>query len=88
MAINLSFETLGDSVPMQLKFKRSVNSLWTYYFMVTFLVSFKLILININLTGNSEPEVAITLCAVFVSSYRFKTCWTSVVKQFNISSPI
>ena len=52
---------------MQLKFKRSVNSLWTYYFMVTFLVSFKLILININLTGNNEPEMAITLCAVFVS---------------------
>ena len=67
MAINLSFETLGDSVPMQLKFKRSVNSLWTYYFMVTFLVSFKLILININLTGNNEPGMAITLCAVFVS---------------------
>ena len=67
MAINLSFETLVDSVPMQLKFKRSVNSLWTYYFMVTFLVSFKLILININLTGNNEPEMAITLCAVFVS---------------------
>ena len=67
MAINLSFETLGDSVPMQLKFKRSVNSLWTYYFMVTFLVSFKLILININLTGNNEPEMTITLCAVFVS---------------------
>ena len=67
MAISFSFETLGDSVPMQLKFKRSVNSLWTYYFMVTFLVSFKLILININLTGNNEPEMAITLCAVFVS---------------------
>ena len=67
MAISLSFETLGDSVPMQLKFKRSVNSLWAYYFMVTFLVSFKLILINIDLTGNNEPEMAKTLCAVFVS---------------------
>ena len=67
MVINLSFKTLGDSVPMQLKFKRSVNSLWTYYFIVTFLVSFKLILINTNLTGNNELEMAITLCAVFVS---------------------
>ena len=27
MLINLSFETFGHSVPMQLKFKRSVNSL-------------------------------------------------------------
>ena len=32
MVIHLSFETWGDSVPMQLKFKQSVNSLCTYFF--------------------------------------------------------
>ena len=34
MVIHLSFEAWGDSVPMQLKFKQSVNSLCTYFFIV------------------------------------------------------
>ena len=34
MMIHLSFETWGDSVPMRLKFKQSVNSLCTYFFIV------------------------------------------------------
>ena len=32
MVIHLSFEIRGDTVPMQLKFKQSVNSLCTYFF--------------------------------------------------------
>ena len=41
MVIHLSFETRGDSVPMQLKSKQSVNSLCTYFFTVmVFFLSF------------------------------------------------
>ena len=58
MVIHLSFKTWGDSVPMQLKFKQSVNSLCTYFFIVMFFFfSLILVLININLTGDNDPEM-------------------------------
>ena len=57
MLIYLSFKTWGDSVPMQLKFKQSVNSLCTYFFKVMFFFSLILVLININLTGDNDPEM-------------------------------
>ena len=64
MVIHLSFEIWGDSVPMQLKFKQSVNSLCTYFFIVmVFFLSFILVLININLTGN-DLELVIPLYSI------------------------
>ena len=66
MMINLSFETWGDSVLMQLKFKKSVNSLCTYFFIVmVFFLSLILVLININLTGNNDPEMVIPLYIIY-----------------------
>ena len=65
MVIHLSFETWGDSVPMQLKFKQSVNSLCIYFFIVmVFFLSLILVLININLTGNNDPEMVIPLYSI------------------------
>ena len=65
MVIHLSFETWGNSVPMQLKFKQSVNSLCTYFFIVmVFFLSLILVLININLTGDNDPEMEIPLYSI------------------------
>ena len=61
MMIHLSLETWGDSVPMQLKFKQSVNSSCIYFFIVKV---FFLSLININLTGNNDPEMVIPLHSI------------------------
>ena len=89
MVIHLSFETWGDIVPMQLKFKQSVNSLSTYFFiMMVFFLSLILVLININLTGDNDPEMVIPLYSTCQVIQVFYTWGTSVVKQFNISSPI
>ena len=63
MVIHLSFETWGDSVPMQLKFKQSVNCLCTYFFIV-YILFLILVLININLTGNNDPEMVIPLDSI------------------------
>ena len=61
----MSFETWGDSVPMQLKFKQSVNSLFTYFFIVmVFFLSLILVFININLTGDNDPEMVIPLYSI------------------------
>ena len=61
----MSFETWGDSVPMQLKFKQSVNSLFTYFFIVmVFFLSLILVFININLTGDNNPEMVIPLYSI------------------------
>ena len=61
----MSFETWGDSVPMQLKFKQSVNSLFTYFFIVmVFFLSLILVFININLTGDNDPEMGIPLYSI------------------------
>ena len=47
---------------MELKFKQSVNSLCTYFFIVMlFFMSLMLVLINVNLTGDSDPEMVIPL---------------------------
>ena len=65
MVIHMSFETWGDSVPMQLKFKQSVNSLFTYFFIVmVFFLSLILVFININLTGDNNPEMVIPLYSI------------------------
>ena len=65
MVIHMSFETWGDSVPMQLKFKQSVNSLFTYFFIVmVFFLSLILVFININLTGDNDPEMVIPLYSI------------------------
>ena len=50
---------------MQLKFKQSVNSLCTYFFIVmVFFLSLILVLININLTGDNDPEMEIPLYSI------------------------
>ena len=66
MVIHLSFETWGDSVSIQLKFKQSVNSLYTYFFIVMafFFLSLILVLININFTGDNDPEMVIPLYSI------------------------
>ena len=58
MVIHLSFKTWGDSVPMQLKFKQSV------FIVMVFFLSLILVLININLTGNNDPEMVIPLYSI------------------------
>ena len=58
MVIDLSFKTWGDSVPMQLKFKQSV------FIVMVFFLSLILVLININLTGNNDPEMVIPLYSI------------------------
>ena len=93
MVIHLPYETWGDSVPMELKFNQSVNSLCTYVFIVMVFLFFLfliLVFININLTGNNDIEMVIPLynIAVMFSNAGFLNLGTSVVKQFNISSPI
>ena len=65
MVIHMSFETWGDSVPMQLKLKQSVNSLFTYFFIVmVFFLFLILVFININLTGGNDPEMVIPLYSI------------------------
>ena len=47
---------------MQLKFKQSVNSLCTCFFIVmVFFLSLILVLINIDLTDDNDPEMVIPL---------------------------
>ena len=65
MMIHLSVEIWGENVPIQIKFKQSVNSSCTYFFTVmVFFLSLILVLININLTGNNDPEIEIHLFSI------------------------